>query len=131
MRLAAKLFAVTAINEYSHAPRRDPAIDVAPAVADHEAPRQVNLHLSRGVQQHPRRGLYEIRGLIPSIITDLDPIDRKGVAYMPVHLFNNRLALRPAPHVGLIGGDDEEKLCFLQKPAHFVDLRQEFELGER
>src|SRR6185369_12021528 len=55
-----QFFCVVVFNEDGRASRRMAAIDVAPAVADHEAARQVQTQVPRGPQEQAGTGLAEL-----------------------------------------------------------------------
>lgn len=124
-------FGVTVVDENGLAAGGVAAIDVAPAIADHEAGSEVDVAFGGGAEEHAGRGLAEVGGGVAGVPGDFDAVERKFAEQESVHGFDGFAGLGAAADVGLIGGDDEEKAVLAQQAAGFGDAGEDDEIGER
>ena len=125
----AQFFIIAVIDEDRPAAGFHAAINVAPAVADHPALREIDAEFVCGVKQHARRRFAKIaRDALPGIVADLDAIDWQRRAHFPVHRLDDLARLCAASDIGLVRGDDEEEACCLQLRARVRDAGQEFKI---
>src|ERR1017187_7034627 len=79
IRFLLQLLGIAAINENSFAAGGMAAINVAPAIADHPASREVNVQLARGAAQHAGLGLaaIAIRRALAGMKTNFHAVNRQ------------------------------------------------------
>ena len=132
IRRLAQRFVVGVIDQHGGAAGGVTAIDVAPAVAHHEALREVNAQLLRGALQHPglRLATIAIGRAFARMITNLHAIQGQLTAHVRVERFDEGLRNRAAPDIGLIGGDDEEESGVLQLSTSLSHSGKNLELRE-
>jgi len=100
---------ITAIHKNRPAPRRVPAIHIAPPVAHHPAFRQVNAQFPGRALQHPGARLATIafRRPLPRMKTRFHTVDREATAHFRVDGFDDFLREGAAADVRLVGGHDQ------------------------
>ena len=129
MRRLPELFVITVVDENRGATGGMSAIDVAPAVSDHETAGEVDPKLSRRAQQHAGARFAKLGCLAsPRVETDFHPVDGKQFAHPGVHLLDDAPVERTAPDIRLIRRDYQEKAGVAQEGASLFHPREQFEL---
>jgi hypothetical protein len=88
MRSFFQLLRVSTVNENGPAPRRIPAIDVAPAVPHHIASGQRQAVLSRGMEKQTRSGLAALAGITVVVIAHIKVLKVQTFPEPFVHRLN-------------------------------------------
>src|SRR6266851_8254643 len=76
--LGRRRFSVGAIDEDGPASRGDAGFDVAPAIADHVAARQIDVEFGGAGEQHPWPGFSAIAAVLVVVEADHEAIDRRN-----------------------------------------------------
>src|SRR5882757_6367999 len=96
-------FSVGTIDEDGKAARRDACLDVAAAVANHVAARQINVEFGGTGQQHSRPGFPAIAAVIVVMEANDKAIDRRNFTRdQAIDVFDGFPGRRSSCHVGLI-----------------------------
>ena len=121
---------VVVINQNRPASGGVTAIDVAPAIANHETLPEVDAEFLCCPQQHPRTRLPAIAfgRALARMVTNLDTIQRQCLAHVSMESLHGFLARRPSTDIGLVGCDHEEKACRFELRARLQDTGQNLEL---
>ena len=132
MRWLTEFFRITVVDQNRGNPRRTAGIDVAPAVADHEAAREIDAQFALGAEQHAglRLATVAFRRAFAGVITDFHAIDGERPPHVVVNRLDGFLLGRAAANVRLVGGDDEEEASPLQLPARLGDAGKNLKLSE-
>src|SRR5690348_14347240 len=93
VRLLFQRLIVTVVDEHGANAGGVAAIDIAPSIADHPAPREVDAQFARGGHEHSRLWLatLAIRRALARMKTHFDPINRQHPAHVRVNRIDNFL----------------------------------------
>jgi len=129
MRRLPQFFVITVVDEDRGATGGMSAIDVAPAVSDHETAGEVDPKISRGAQQHAGARFAKLGRLaLAGIEADFHAVDGKQFAHPGVHFLDGLPVERTAPDIRLIRRDHQEKAGIVQEGASLFHPREQFEL---
>src|SRR5579863_6098205 len=130
VRFIGPVLLIAIVNEDSQTTGGPAGADVAPAVADDVASRQVDGILFRRSENHAGFRLAASAMIRIGVKADLDVIDGKFGPNQFVHRLDGRPRRAAGGDVRLIGADDDE-ITRLFEPAHrILDAGQETELRE-
>ena len=104
-------------------------VDVAPAIADHPALRQIDVQFFGGAEQHSRLWFAAIAvgSTLAGMIADLDSIQSDPLTQVFMERFHGGLGQSTAADVWLVRGDDEKETGLLQPGARFDDAWENLE----
>src|ERR1700730_3705841 len=113
--LDGRRFSVRTIDEDGSATRGDACLDVAAAVANHVAARQINVEFSSAGQQHSRPGFPAIAAVIVVVEANDEAIDRRNFTRdQVIDVFDRFPGGRSACHVGLVRDHNKNEAAILQ-----------------
>src|SRR3981189_3708747 len=113
--LDGRRFSVGAIDEDGPAARGDACLDIAAAVANHVAVRQINVEFRGASQQHSRPGFPAIAAIIVVVEANDEAIDRRNFTRdQAIDAFDRFPGRRSACHVGLVRDHDQDEAAILQ-----------------
>ena len=128
--LLAQRLIVMVIDQYGPAPRGVPAINIPPPVTNHPASLEVNIQFARRAPQHSWVWLptVAVRIAPARVKTNFHSIKGQFPAHVFVNPIDDLTLQRSAPHIWLIGRDDEEKPSLLELAAGVRDAGENQEL---
>jgi hypothetical protein len=106
-------------------------LDVLPAVADHEAGREVDAVPGRCLDEQARLGLPAIAAVAVVVEADQHVVQRQRGPQGRVDRIDHVSLLRPPRHVRLVGDPDEKQTGAFQSLQRAGDVGQHLQLGER
>src|SRR6185312_13753990 len=121
---------VAAVDEDGAAAGASAGLDVAPAVADHVAGRQVDRVGLGRLEQEAGVGLAP-QAVVAVLVADQDGGDRHLGQEPVVHRLHHLAALGAAGDVGLIRGADEQEAGVTELPRRPDGAREDLELLQR
>jgi hypothetical protein len=119
---------VAAINEDRPAASAEAGLNIAPAVADHEARIKVDPASLRGVDEHSGLGLAACASVCVVVRANNDLVERKRHEQSVVNAPDGFFGLCPASDIGLVRDDDELKAGPAQTVAGLLDTRKDLDL---
>src|SRR5579883_151493 len=122
---------ITEIEKYSTASGLRAGVNVAPAVADHEAGGEIDIEIARRGLEHPRFRLAALAGIGAVMIADVDRVERHGSSQDGMNLFEGFAALSPAGEIGLVGDDNQQESRLAKPHESRPGARRDAELRYR
>jgi hypothetical protein len=123
-------FGIASVNENSSTARPTASFDVAGAVSDHEAPRQIDLVTACRAQEHARSRLPAIAVIGRPVRTRENGVNADPCTQTLMHLLDNVSADESVADVGLIGDNNDEVSMFLQRLDRSRCVRNQPEIIE-
>ena len=123
IRRVAQFFGISLVNPNGGAASGMAAVNVAPAISNHETARKIDVQVSGRTQEHAGTRFAKFGGwfFVTGIIAHLDSIDGEFATHMGMDHFHHFLFQYAAADIGLIRGDNQAKTGLLEEIAGFED----------
>jgi hypothetical protein len=131
VRLLAEFLAVTSVNKDGFASSRVAAIDVAPAIPNHETLAKINRKGFGSLEKHAWTRFPAFAGSVAGMVTNFHPINRHSSTHFGVHRLDRFLPLGAATDIRLISGHHEQVTSSLEPPAGFRHFFINLEILDR
>src|SRR6266851_3983396 len=113
--LGGRWFSVRTIDEDGSATRGDAGLNVAAAVANHVAARQINVEFGGAGQQHSWPGFPAIAAVVVVVEANDEAINRRNFTRdQAIDAFDRFPGGRSACHVGLVRDHDQDEAAILE-----------------
>ncbi len=133
IRFLFQFFGIAPVNENRFATGGMATVHVPPAVADHPTLRQINVQFARDAEQHSGLGLATIAvgQTFTRMKANFHTVNRQLRRHVRVDFFDDFLFQGAAANIGLVRGDDKQKISGFQFGQSCGNFRENFKLCER